>query len=72
MTKEGATRASAHSRVSTDLGPVMTKPSQDLSDGEILDLLVARWDIAHIGAAAALVAVPALLITPDHGRVASA
>ena len=50
----------------------MTKPSQDLSDGEILDRLVARWDIAHIGAAAALVAVPALLITPDRGRVASA
>jgi hypothetical protein len=50
----------------------MTKHSLDLSDGEILARLMTRRDIARIGAVTALVAVPALLATPGHGRDASA
>jgi Membrane bound FAD containing D-sorbitol dehydrogenase len=50
----------------------MTKHSPGLSDGEILARLMTRRDIARIGAVTALVAVPALIVTPDHGRDASA
>lgn len=50
----------------------MTKPSIALSDDEIVARLVSRRDIARIGVAAALVAMPALLIAPGHGRDASA
>ena len=50
----------------------MTKHSLDLSDDEILARLMTRRDIARIGAVTALVAVPALLVTPGHGREASA
>ena len=50
----------------------MTKHSLDLSDDEILARLVTRRDIARNGAVTALVAVPALLVTPGHGREASA
>ena len=50
----------------------MTKHSLELSDDEILARLVSRRDIARIGAVTALVAVPVLLVTPGHGREASA
>jgi hypothetical protein len=50
----------------------MTKDALSLSDGEILARLLTRRKVARIGAATALVAVPALLVTPDHGRDASA
>ena len=50
----------------------MTKHSLSLSDGEILARLVTRREVARIGAATALVAVPALLVTPGSGREASA
>jgi hypothetical protein len=50
----------------------MTKHPVSLSDGEILARLVTRREVARIGAATALVAVPALLIIPDSGHDASA
>jgi hypothetical protein len=50
----------------------MTKLSIVLSDGEILDRLMTRRDIARIGAATAMLAVPALLAAPGDGRDASA
>jgi hypothetical protein len=50
----------------------MTKHLVSLSDGEILARLVTRREVARIGAATALVAVPALLITPESGRDALA
>ena len=50
----------------------MTKHSVSLSDGEILARLVTRREVARIGGASALVAVPALLVTSDLGREAAA
>jgi hypothetical protein len=50
----------------------MTKHSLGLSDGEVLARLISRRDIARIGAVTALGAVPALLVTPGHGRDAAA
>jgi hypothetical protein len=50
----------------------MTKHSDSLSDGEILARLLTRRKVARIGAATALVTAPALLVTPSHGRDASA
>jgi hypothetical protein len=50
----------------------MTKHSVALSDGEILARLVTRREVARTGAASALVAVPALLVTSDLGREAAA
>jgi hypothetical protein len=50
----------------------MTKHLVSLSDDEILARLVTRREVARIGAAAALVAVPALLVAPGSGRDASA
>jgi Membrane bound FAD containing D-sorbitol dehydrogenase len=43
---------------------VMTKHAFGLSDGEILSRLATRRDIARIGAGAALVAAPSLLLPP--------
>jgi hypothetical protein len=50
----------------------MTKHLVSLSDDEILARLVTRREVARIGAATALVAVPALLVTPGSRRDASA
>jgi hypothetical protein len=50
----------------------MTKHSVSLSDGEILARLLTRREVARIGAASVLVAVPALLVTSDLGREAAA
>ena len=50
----------------------MTQPSIELSDGEILDRLITRREIARIGVASALVAAPMLLDGPLPRRDALA
>jgi hypothetical protein len=48
------------------------KHSVALSDGGVLPRPATRREVARIGAASALVAVPALLVTSDLGREAAA